>query len=60
MMTLALQAQEDKKREERENFLITMIPITEQAAHQASQVHVSGEEHEEGKGQFIKAMSSGT
>lgn len=46
---MALQAQDDKKREEREKFLITTIPITIQAAHEPSLHHV-GEEHEqEGK-----------
>lgn len=44
---MALQAQDDKKREERENFLITTIPITIQAAHEPSLYHTS-EEHEEG------------
>lgn len=44
---MALQAQDDKKREEREKFLITTIPITMQAAHEPSLYH-TGEEHEEG------------
>lgn len=44
---MALQAQDDKKREERENFLITTIPITIQAAHEPSLYH-TGEDHEEG------------
>lgn len=48
LITMALQAQEDKKRSERENFLITTIPITEQAAYQTSQVHVVGDDHDEG------------
>jgi len=42
----ALQAQDDKKREERENFLITTIPITVQAAYEPSPV---GDDHDEGK-----------
>lgn len=42
---MALQAQDDKKREERENFLITTIPITIQAAHEPSLYHT--EEHDE-------------
>lgn len=42
---MALQAQDDKKREERENFLITTIPITVQAGHEPSLFHT--EEHEE-------------
>lgn len=43
---MALQAQDDKKREERENFLITTIPITIKAAHEPSLYHT--EEHEDG------------
>ncbi|CAH1139308.1 unnamed protein product [Phyllotreta striolata] len=43
LIKMALQAQDDKKRLERENFLITTIPITIQAAHEPS-LH----EHEEG------------
>ena len=43
---MALQAQDDKKREEREKFLITTIPITVQAAHEPSLYHTN-EEHEE-------------
>ncbi|XP_056632405.1 protein unc-80 homolog isoform X2 [Diorhabda sublineata] len=46
LIKMALQAQDDKKREERENFLITTIPITMQAAHEPSLYHTS-EEHEE-------------
>ncbi|XP_065170367.1 protein unc-80 homolog isoform X8 [Atheta coriaria] len=46
LIKMALQAQDDKKREERENFLITTIPITVQAAHEPSLYHTS-EEHEE-------------
>ncbi|XP_031838287.1 unc80, NALCN channel complex subunit isoform X5 [Nomia melanderi] len=38
-------AQDDKKREERENFLITTIPITVQAAYEPSPV---GDDHDEG------------
>ncbi|EFN85740.1 Uncharacterized protein KIAA1843 [Harpegnathos saltator] len=41
----ALQAQDDKKREERENFLITTIPITVQAAYEPSPI---GDDHDEG------------
>jgi hypothetical protein len=47
LIKMALQAQDDKKREERENFLITTIPITIQAAHEPSLYHTS-EEHDEG------------
>ncbi|XP_025991096.1 protein unc-80 homolog isoform X8 [Solenopsis invicta] len=45
LITKALQAQDDKKREERENFLITTIPITVQAAYEPSPV---GDDHDEG------------
>ncbi|XP_066582663.1 protein unc-80 homolog [Prorops nasuta] len=41
----ALQAQDDKKRMERENFLITTIPITVQAAYEPSP---AGDDHDEG------------
>ncbi|CAH1135888.1 unnamed protein product [Ceutorhynchus assimilis] len=47
LIKMALQAQDDKKREERENFLITTIPITMQAAHEPSLYHTTGEEHAE-------------
>ncbi|XP_050309913.1 protein unc-80 homolog isoform X2 [Anthonomus grandis grandis] len=47
LIKMALQAQDDKKREERENFLITTIPITMQAAHEPSLYHTTGEEHTE-------------
>lgn len=47
LIKMALQAQDDKKREEREKFLITTVPITIQAAHEPSLNHVT-EEHEEG------------
>ncbi|KAJ8947309.1 hypothetical protein NQ318_004561 [Aromia moschata] len=46
LIKMALQAQDDKKREEREKFLITTIPITMQAAHEPS-LHHTSEEHEE-------------
>jgi len=45
---MALQAQEDKKRTERENFLITTIPITVQAAYEPSLYHAVGDDHDEG------------
>lgn len=41
----ALQAQDDKKKEERANFLITTIPITFLAAQEPSPV---GDDHDEG------------
>lgn len=46
---MALQAREDKKRSERENFLITTIPITVQAAYEPSLHHAVGDDHDEGK-----------
>lgn len=46
LIKMALQAQDDKKREEREKFLITTIPITVQAAHEPSLYHTS-EDHED-------------
>lgn len=48
LITMALQAQEDKKRVERENFLITTIPVTVQAAYQPSLYHAVGDDHDEG------------
>ncbi|XP_025829365.1 protein unc-80 homolog [Agrilus planipennis] len=50
----ALQAQDDKKREERENFLITTIPITIQAAREPSIYH-TGEEHDDALGEDEQA-----
>nr|CAD7443504.1 unnamed protein product [Timema bartmani] len=46
LITMALQAQEDKKRAERENFLITTIPITVQAAYEPSLYHAVGDEEQ--------------
>lgn len=51
----ALQAQDDKKREERENFLITTIPITVQAAYEPSPV---GDDHDEGMHLFCQNQYS--
>ncbi|XP_049834730.1 protein unc-80 homolog isoform X4 [Schistocerca gregaria] len=48
LIKMALQAQEDKKRIERENFLITTIPITVQAAYEPSLYHAVGDDHDEG------------
>ncbi|XP_031332358.1 protein unc-80 homolog isoform X3 [Photinus pyralis] len=47
MVKMFLQSEDDKKRAERENFLITTIPITIQAGHEPSLYHTAGEEHEE-------------
>ncbi|KAF4517233.1 hypothetical protein B566_EDAN005287 [Ephemera danica] len=41
-------AEEDKKRQEREDFLITTIPITFQAAYEPSLYHAAGEDHDDG------------
>ncbi|KAE8737653.1 hypothetical protein FOCC_FOCC016879, partial [Frankliniella occidentalis] len=46
LVKLALQAQENKRREERENFLITTIPVTVQAAYEPSLYHAV-EDHED-------------
>ncbi|XP_021940294.1 protein unc-80 homolog isoform X4 [Zootermopsis nevadensis] len=48
LIKMALQAQEDKRRTERENFLITTIPITVQAAYEPSLYHAVGDDHDEG------------
>jgi hypothetical protein len=48
LIKLALQAEEDKKRQEREDFLITTIPITFQAAYEPSLYHAAGEDHDDG------------
>lgn len=45
---MALQAREDKKRSERENFMVTTIPITTQAAYEPSLHHAVGDDHDEG------------
>ncbi|XP_065337258.1 protein unc-80 homolog isoform X7 [Cloeon dipterum] len=48
LIKLALQAEEDKKRQERENFLITTIPITFQAAYEPSlHLHEDHDDDEE-------------
>lgn len=44
----ALQQKEDKQREERQSFLITTIPITQQASHERLD-HAPGEDHAESK-----------
>jgi hypothetical protein len=48
LIKMALQAREDKKRSERENFLVTTIPITIQAAYEPSLHHAVGDDHDEG------------
>ncbi|XP_023318464.1 protein unc-80 homolog isoform X2 [Trichogramma pretiosum] len=49
----ALQAQDDKKKEERINFLITTIPITFQAAYEPSPV---GDDHDDATDEDIGDM----
>lgn len=44
----AIQQQEDKQRAERQSFLLTTIPITQQASHEPGLDHVPGEDHTEG------------
>ncbi|XP_037051116.1 protein unc-80 homolog isoform X4 [Bradysia coprophila] len=43
----AIQQQEDKQRAERQSFLLTTIPITQQASHEPGLDHVPGEDHAE-------------
>ncbi|KAK4883609.1 hypothetical protein RN001_006928 [Aquatica leii] len=57
MVKMFLQSEDDKKRAERENFLITTIPITIQAGHEPSLYHTAGEEHEEGDDDPIEGQS---
>ncbi len=42
-------AEEDRRRAARENFLMTSVPITQQAAYEPA-LHNTGDEHEEGRG----------
>uniref|UniRef100_A0A2S2Q2N9 Protein unc-80 n=1 Tax=Sipha flava TaxID=143950 RepID=A0A2S2Q2N9_9HEMI len=49
LIKMALEAKEDQRRNERESFLITAIPINSQAAHESSMHHGSSDpEYEEG------------
>lgn len=51
---MALEAKEDQRRNERESFLITAIPINSQAAHESSMHHGSSDpEYEEGQSSSI-------
>lgn len=43
----AIQVQEDKERLERQSFMLTTIPITQQASHEPGLDHVQGEDHAE-------------
>lgn len=49
----ALQEQEDKQREERQSFLMTTIPVTQQAAHERLDHSGPGEDHTEG-GEYFR------
>ncbi|XP_024080721.1 protein unc-80 homolog [Cimex lectularius] len=48
LIKMALQAKEDKKRCERENFMVTTIPVNIQAAYEPSLHHAVGDDHDEG------------
>ncbi|XP_037920959.1 protein unc-80 homolog [Hermetia illucens] len=45
----AIQQQEDKQRAERQSFLLTTIPINQQASHEPGLDHAPGEDHVEGE-----------
>ncbi|XP_069159541.1 protein unc-80 homolog isoform X1 [Procambarus clarkii] len=47
MVRSALEAEEKKRRIERENFLLTTVPVTIQAAYEPALHHVSPDDHEE-------------
>ncbi|XP_042207937.1 protein unc-80 homolog isoform X3 [Homarus americanus] len=47
MLRTALDAEEKKRRIERENFLLTTVPVTIQAAYEPALHHVSADDHEE-------------
>ncbi|XP_042889771.1 protein unc-80 homolog isoform X4 [Penaeus japonicus] len=49
MVRSALEAEEKKRRTERENFLLTTVPVTIQAAYEPALHHVSADDHEEGE-----------
>ncbi len=48
MIHKALLAEEERRRAARENFLMTTIPIMQQAAYEPALHHVT-EDHDEGK-----------
>ena len=56
----ALQAQIEKKCQERKKFLITTIPITIQAAHEPCLYHGAGEDYEEVDEEQVEGQSRGT
>ena len=43
----ALKAEEDRKRTERENFLITAVPVTAQASYEPALHHAAGDDHDD-------------
>ena len=45
----ALKAEEDRKCTERENFLITAVPVTMQASYEPALHHAVGDDHDDGK-----------
>ncbi|XP_063871430.1 protein unc-80 homolog isoform X10 [Scylla paramamosain] len=49
MVRSALEAEEKKRRIERENFLLTTVPVTIQAAYEPALHHVTADDHEEGE-----------
>lgn len=53
LIKMALEAKEDQRRNERESFLITAIPITSQAAHESAH-HGLSDADDEGKKIFFR------
>ncbi|KAK4295652.1 hypothetical protein Pmani_031795 [Petrolisthes manimaculis] len=49
MVQSALEAEEKKRRIECENFLLTTVPVTIQAAYEPALHHVTADDHEEGE-----------
>lgn len=45
----ALKAEEDRKCSERENFLITAVPVTIQASYEPALHHAGSDDHDEGE-----------
>lgn len=44
----ALKAEEDRKCSERENFLITTVPVVQQASYEPALHHAAGDDHDDG------------
>ncbi|XP_066978451.1 protein unc-80 homolog isoform X1 [Macrobrachium rosenbergii] len=59
MVRSALEAEEKKRRIERENFLLTTVPVTIQAAYEPALHHVSPDDHEEGEEEVDAVRSTG-